>query len=212
MRSNIFHTSFRLGTASVLSTTADTTFSFLNLHTRYHTAVDQLVKTICEAAVLKGISLPEQLITIESRTQTLTTYQSHKPIKTYTISTSKFGLGSKEGSFKTPSGFHEVADHIGAGEPLGRVFESRIPLDDIVTEKEWTTPGDTDLILTRILRLRGLEEHNALSFDRYIYIHGTNQEHLLGTAASHGCIRMANRDVVELFEWSVNGNTVCWIR
>lgn len=115
--------------------------------------------------------------------------------KTYVISTSKYGLGSEPGSFRTPLGRFQVAEKIGGGAPLGAVFKSRQPTGEIAAPG-----GEDDLILTRILWLDGLDAENANTKSRYVYLHGTNQEALLGTPASHGCIRMANLDIAELYE------------
>lgn len=114
--------------------------------------------------------------------------------KTYIISTSQYGLGTEPGSFRTPLGRFQIAEKIGHDAPLGAVFKSRLPTGEIARPG-----GEEDLILTRILWLDGLDADNANTKSRYVYIHGTNQEALLGTPASHGCIRMANRDIAELF-------------
>ena len=127
--------------------------------------------------------------------QSLEVLQAGQPLKSYAISTSKYGLGTEEGSNKTPLGRFVILDKIGADAPLGMVFKSRLPTGTIATPG-----GEEDLILTRILRLNGIDPENANSWDRYIYIHGTNQEEQIGTPASHGCIRMRNADIVELFE------------
>ncbi len=79
--------------------------------------------------------------------------------------------------------------------PIGTVFKGRVP---VTTPVDWTT--EPDLITSRILWLDGLDEENLLTKERYIYIHGTNQEHLIGQAASSGCIRMRNEDILRLFE------------
>ncbi len=97
---------------------------------------------------------------------------------------------------KTPTGRFRIAEKIGDGTPLGTVFRSRVPIN----ASENPPPGDEDLILTRILWLDGLEEHNANTYDRYIYIHGTNHEGRIGEPASHGCIRMRGEDLVALFD------------
>ena len=85
----------------------------------------------------------------------------------------------------------------------GAVFKSRLATGEIASQG-----GDEDLVLTRILWLAGLEENNANTKERYIYIHGTNQEALLGTPASHGCVRMSNADVAECFEQIPEGTPV----
>lgn len=115
--------------------------------------------------------------------------------RTFPISTSKFGLGVEAGSFKTPTGHFRIAQKIGMGEPIHIAFKARVPLRP--TAKMLTAD---DLVMSRILWLDGIEPRNSNTFDRYIYIHGTNHEEQIGTAASHGCIRMRNADVAELFD------------
>lgn len=111
------------------------------------------------------------------------------------VSTSRFGLGSEEGSFRTPTGRFEIAEKIGAGEPPWMVFKGRVATGELAA------PGGTeDLVLTRILWLEGCDPGNRNTRERYIYFHGTNQEELLGTPASHGCIRLANDAILDLFE------------
>lgn len=121
----------------------------------------------------------------------------------YPVSTSKFGLGPEPGSYRTPLGRFAVAEKVGHNSPLGSVFKGRLPTGEIASEG-----GDEDLILTRILWLDGLEEQNAGTRDRYIYIHGTNQEYLIGSPASHGCVRMRNTDIAELFDLVPEGAIV----
>jgi len=112
------------------------------------------------------------------------------------VSTSQFGLGEVPNSFKTPRGWHHIAEKIGEDAPLNAIFESRR-----FTGSVWDGQSlDGDLILTRILWLAGDEVANTTTHDRYIYFHGTNHEHLIGTPASHGCIRLRNSDMKNLFE------------
>lgn len=113
----------------------------------------------------------------------------------YPCSTSRYGLGSEPGSNHTPLGEFRVAQKIGHGAEPGTIFKSR----EVVGRWDGG-PAEEDYVLTRILWLDGLEEHNANTHDRYIYIHGTNQEDLIGTPASHGCVRMRNLDVIDLFD------------
>jgi lipoprotein-anchoring transpeptidase ErfK/SrfK len=127
--------------------------------------------------------------------QELTLKTGRKKLAAFPVSTSQFGLGSKEGSMKTPTGRFRIAEKIGDGMPLGTVFKSRRPVK--ATKKMLR---DEDLVMTRILWLDGLERANANTYDRYIYIHGTNHEGRIGEPASHGCIRMRNSDLVELFD------------
>lgn len=127
-------------------------------------------------------------------------------IKTYPVSTSKYGIGSKSGSNKTPLGSHKIQAKIGDGAPIGTIFKSKINtgrIAEIIHEKEDTT--DEDYITTRVLPLRGLEYginkgKGVDSYSRSIYIHGTQEEGLIGVPASHGCIRMLNKDVIEFFD------------
>jgi lipoprotein-anchoring transpeptidase ErfK/SrfK len=114
---------------------------------------------------------------------------------TWLVSTSRFGLGFEEGSFRTPTGRFMIAEKIGEDAPAGMIFRSRL-----ATGKVAEQGGEEDLVLTRILWLEGLDPQNANTRQRYIYIHGTNQEHLIGTAASHGCIRLRNDDMIDLFD------------
>jgi lipoprotein-anchoring transpeptidase ErfK/SrfK len=114
--------------------------------------------------------------------------------RTFPVSTSKFGLGMEEGSMKTPLGRFRVAEKIGDGMPIETAYMSREPIH--ATAKILRAE---DLVMSRILWLDGLEPRNANSYSRYIYIHGTNHEDQIGQPASHGCIRMKNADVAELF-------------
>jgi L,D-transpeptidase YbiS len=113
----------------------------------------------------------------------------------FPVSTSRFGTGSEEGSFRTPVGRFRIAERIGHGEPLGRIFQSR----EAVGQWEPDSVTAEDLILTRILWLEGLDEANANTKQRFIYIHGTNAEESIGQPASCGCVRMRNEDVATLF-------------
>jgi hypothetical protein len=108
--------------------------------------------------------------------QRLTLKRGREVERTYSISTSRFGLGSEEGSFKTPTGRFRIADKIGADEPLSTAFRARLPFAPTADDLH----GD-DLVMTRILWLDGLEAGNANTHSRYIYIHGTNHEELIGT-------------------------------
>ena len=127
--------------------------------------------------------------------QRLTVMEDETPIRSYPVSTSRFGIGTEEGSMKTPTGRFRVAEKIGHGLPSNAVFQSRVPL-----KPDDPLPPTEDLVMSRILWLDGLDEHNANTRDRFIYIHGTKHEHKIGEPDSHGCVRMRNEDVVELFD------------
>ena len=136
--------------------------------------------------------------------------------RVFRVSTAVNGVGNVCGSNATPPGWHRVAKWIGRGAPAGQVFRSRRRTREVLTPDAWRASDGADLILTRILRLAGLEPGvnkgaGIGSFARYIYIHGTNHEQLLGQPASHGCIRMANRDLIELFDFTQGRETWCWI-
>ena len=133
--------------------------------------------------------------------------------RTYPVSTSKFGPGEKNGSFCTPRGSHVVRAKIGAGQPLGAVFVRRRPTGEVWTPELHARYPGRDWILTRILWLSGREPgRNRLgcvdTFRRYIYLHGTPPTTRLGMPGSKGCIRVANSEIVELFEQVAVGTEV----
>ena len=134
-------------------------------------------------------------IHISIRDQRLTLKEGETLVRTYPVSTSRFGIGAEEGSMKTPIGRFRVAGKIGDGLPSDTVFQSRVPL-----KADDPLPPTEDLVMSRILWLDGLDEHNANTRDRFIYIHGTKHEDKIGNQASHGCVRMRNVDVIELFD------------
>ncbi|MEY2574266.1 MAG: hypothetical protein QOJ87_2479 [Verrucomicrobiota bacterium] len=142
-------------------------------------------------------------IQISVRDQQLVVKSGRKKLAAYPVSTSRFGLGSKEGSFKTPTGTFRIAEKIGGEMPPGTVFKSRRPVR--ATKKMLR---EDDLVMTRILWLDGLEPRNANTHSRYVYIHGTNHEDDVGSPASHGCVRMKNEDVIELFDQVTEGTPV----
>ena len=134
----------------------------------------------------------------------------------YPISTSKYGEGSIENSFKTPLGEHSIKEMIGEEAKINTIFTSRINTKRSATIIDQFEDTDNDYVTSRIIWLDGEEDGfnkggNVDSFRRYIYIHGTHEEGLIGTKASHGCIRMFNYDVIELFNL-VNIGTKVLIR
>ena len=138
-----------------------------------------------QSAILLRVSVPDQRLELLAGDTIMASYP---------ISTSKYGLGTEPGSFRTPTGRFVIDEMIGADAPAWAAFKSRQPTGEIAT-----VGGEDDGILTRILWLAGIEPHNANTRERFIYIHGTNQEALIGTPASHGCVRMRNADIVDLF-------------
>ena len=134
----------------------------------------------------------------------------------YPISTSKYGEGSIENSFKTPLGKHSIKEMIGEEAEINTIFTSRINTKRSATIIDQFEDTDNDYVTSRIMWLDGEEDGlnkggDVDSFRRYIYIHGTHEEGLIGTKASHGCIRMFNYDVIELFNL-VNIGTKVLIR
>lgn len=134
-------------------------------------------------------------------------------IRQYSVSTALNGAGEETGSYRTPRGRHRIAEKIGQGEPLFAAFKARVPTGEIWSPALDAAYPGRDWILTRILWLEGLEPGKNMggavdTHDRYIYIHGTHEEHRIGTPASHGCIRMRNADVAELFERVKAGTAV----
>ncbi len=125
--------------------------------------------------------------------------------KTYSVSTAKNGAGEKNGSFCTPRGRHIVRAKIGAGQPLYAVFVRRRPTGEIWTPELHARHPGRDWMLTRILWLSGKEVgRNRLrdvdTMRRHIYLHGTHDFAEMGKPGSHGCIRMRNEDILELFD------------
>ena len=130
------------------------------------------------------------------------------PVKTYKISTSKFGVGDRPNSNCTPLGRLQVAKKIGTNTAIGSVFKNRRPTGEILKPN---APG-RDPVVTRILWLSGTESRNQNAFHRTIYIHGTPEEWRLGRPASYGCIRMGSRDVADLYNRVGHGADVFVIR
>ena len=128
--------------------------------------------------------------------------------KSYSISTAINGTGEIEGSYCTPTGNFKIAEKIGANLELGSVLVERKPTGEIYNTDLAKKNPDRDWILTRILWLDGIEEHNQNTKNRYIYIHGSPDETQMGMPGSKGCIRMHNCDVIELFESIQSGENV----
>jgi L,D-transpeptidase YbiS len=144
-------------------------------------------------------------IEIDIARQELTLREGTRVVKKYSVSTAKNGAGEKNGSFCTPRGSHVVRAKIGAGQPEGTVFVRRRPTGEVWSpEMDARYPG-RDWILTRILWLSGREPgKNRLgdvdTMRRYIYIHGSPDRAEMGKPGSIGCVRMHNKDIVELFD------------
>ena len=124
--------------------------------------------------------------------QALTLFKNEERQFSVPVSTGAKGIGFSEGSYQTPTGRFVIRERIGEGAPLHTFFKGRRPLGIGSSQSE-------DAILTRILWLEGLDEENSNTYRRYIYFHGTHEEDLIGRPASHGCIRLNNGDMLNLF-------------
>ena len=156
--------------------------------------------------------MPQIRINIAAQTLELLGEQG-EPIKRYPVSTAKNGAGELEGSYCTPRGKHIIRAKIGADQPLNSVFVRRRPTGEIYTPELSAQYPERDWILTRILWLSGCQlGFNRLgevdTMRRYIYIHGTAEEEAIGTPFSHGCVRMRNSDVMDLFDRVETGTKV----
>lgn len=150
------------------------------------------------------ISLPDQQLEL---------LEGNRTVATYPVSTARNGPGERRGSECTPRGWHRIRIKIGAGVPLNTVFVGRRPTGEIYDPELAARYPDRDWILTRILWLTGLEPGCNRGGDcdtlrRFIYIHGCPDTAPMGEPLSHGCIRMCNRDLLELFERVKAGNPV----
>lgn len=137
----------------------------------------------------------EHKVVISVREQKLAVLDKGQLVAIYPVSTSKFGLSDRPGSYGTPLGKLEVAEKIGDNAPPGTVFKNRHRTGEVVGVD---SPG-RDPIVTRIIWLRGREPGNANAFRRDIYIHGTPEERNIGRPVSYGCIRMRSRDVINVY-------------
>jgi UDP-N-acetylmuramate--alanine ligase len=152
---------------------------------------------------------PSRLLVVDVERQRAVLIENGAAKAVWPVSSARAGIGGAEGSYRTPPGWHRVHRRIGEGAEEGSVFVSREP-----TGEMWRGEArDDDLILTRILTLDGLEEgvnrgpgHDSL--ERYIYLHGTNHERLLGRPVSHGCVRLSNVDICSLFAFMREGDYV----
>ena len=148
-------------------------------------------------------------ISIPSQTLELVNSKDHF---SYLISTSKYGPGELKNSFCTPRGKHIIRAKIGAGQELGTIFKRRRPTGEIFSNNTHRF-AEGDWILTRILWLSGIEKGrnrlgNVDTMQRFIYIHGTPDETVLGVPNSKGCINMRNEDIIKIFESADVGTLV----
>ena len=152
-------------------------------------------------------------IEIDISKQRLFLLDNMEIVRSYPISSSKYGEGSTQNSFKTPLGNHVIKEMIGNNAIKNTIFTSRINTKRQAEIIHDEAKSDNDYVTTRIMWLDGQEEgknkgKGVDSYQRYIYIHGTHEEGLIGQKASHGCIRMFNSDVIELFNNVKKGTKV----
>ena len=155
-----------------------------------------------ENYIQKGFS---ELIFISIKEQKLYHIKNMKIINTFSISSSKYGTGNKSGSNNTPLGLHKIKEKHGEGVPVNGKLVGRNFYGKIATIYHDTTNSKEDDVTSRVLWLEGIEQgknrgEGIDSYKRYIYIHGTSEEGRLGTPASNGCIRMKNKDVINLYK------------
>ena len=163
-----------------------------------------------------GIKPADRILLVRISAQTLQFFRGGELVRAYVVSTSAKPPSNVKDSLGTPRGLHEIAERIGGEQPPGMVFKGRRPTGRHFHEHE----DDGNLITSRILWLRGLEPgvnagRNATgvevdTYGRYVYIHGTNREEKLGQPQSAGCVLMANRDIVTLYDEMRVGDQV-WI-
>lgn len=150
---------------------------------------------------MSDYSIDQADVLINLKDQTLSLPKLNK---FYVVSTGKNGIGEQENSGKTPRGWHRIAEKFGANEPKNAVFKARQWTGEVYDAELAAKYAERDWILSRILWLSGLEAgfnqgEGCDTYQRYIYIHGTPDTEPMGIPMSHGCIRMRNDDVVELF-------------
>ena len=162
---------------------------------------------------IEANAISSNRIIIDISEQRLYLFEKDILKQSFPVSTSRFGEGSIENSFKTPLGSHEIKEKIGTDVPINTILIARKNTSrkaKIINEK---IDSDDDFVTSRILWLEGLEVgknkgSGVDSYNRYIYIHGTHEEGLIGQKASHGCIRMFNRDVIYLYDKVKEGTKV----
>ena len=161
----------------------------------------------------KGIQLNDESSNVNQFCQKVNHFKNHQVNKSYSISTALKGIGQNKNSFQTPIGTHYIRAKIGKDLPPLSIFEARRPTGRIWNKEDAESHPNQDWVLSRILWLSGKELGvNRLgsldTMQRFIYIHGTPDESQLGEPLSHGCIRMSNDDVIELFDLVFAGTIV----
>ncbi|MBW8863418.1 MAG: L,D-transpeptidase [Verrucomicrobia bacterium] len=150
------------------------------------------------------------VLIVNIASQSASLYEQNRFVKTFSCSTSRFGIGEVLNSQRTPRGLHRIAEKIGDGEPPGTIFQDREVIG-YVSE----LGAKAGSITTRIMWLEGLEPGynrggDVDTHERTIYIHGTGDQNSIGRPASHGCIHFADPDLISLFDLLPSG-TLVWI-
>jgi hypothetical protein len=175
--------------------------------------LNQKLKAFWESCEKHGIAPTQFILIVSIVGQTVSLFEQNQFVKKIPCSASRFGIGQTEGSNRTPLGLHRIAEKIGAGEPAGTVFKSR----KVVGHTSQPEFEDAK-ITTRIMWLEGLDPGlnqgfnggvNVDSHARYIYIHGTADQKSIGQPASHGCLHLADADLIPLFDLLPCGTLVC---
>ena len=166
---------------------------------------EQMFKTAKHYIENKSDKSFDEVLFVSLKEQKMYHLKQGKLLSEYIISSSAYGIGSKAGSNKTPLGLHKVKQKFGEKTPINGRMIARVFYGQIVTIYTDNTKSKTDDVCSRILWLDGMEEglnkgDGIDSYSRYIYIHGTSEEGRLGKPASHGCIRMKNKDIIELYD------------
>jgi hypothetical protein len=196
--------------AFILATSATVLLTSGCVSQRFMDSNNKLPETCLAACERLGITPTEYILTVSVARQTLSLFDQGRLVKQFPCSTSRFGVGQIEGSNCTPLGLHCIAEKIGEGQPPGTVFKSR----QIIGHTSEPQFADAK-ITTRIMWLEGLEPGfnqgtDVDSHARYIYIHGTGDQDSIGEPASHGCIHLADDDLLWLFD-RVPSGTLVWI-
>ena len=162
---------------------------------------------------LENFKSGSTVILVRLDQQKLYLFNNQSLVNSYPISSSRFGSGCEQDSQRTPVGVHRIAEKIGQHCQRGEILKARVATGKIAEINKNKISGMDDVITTRIMWLQGLEPglnqgEGADSYQRYIYIHGTDEERLIGQPASQGCIRMQNDDVMDLFNKVEEGTLV----
>ena len=166
--------------------------------------MDSPWELVSKTAARLGIKPAARVLVVHIGTQTMQFFRDAALVRSYVVSTSKRPPSNIKNSLGTPRGLHEIAERIGAGQPPGMVFKSRVSSGRHFSELP-DAGSHHNLITSRILWLRGLESGVNLggevdTYERYVYVHGTNHETQLGQPQSAGCVLMSNLEIVALYE------------